>query len=401
MAGFNGASQAIGVGIYYASGVISCRNVRVRISRQVADPNPPPTPPKLTGFQVQANVQGSTKFEFDHCTASVGHNVGTNFGFDIRMGEGVFLRNCDVFADIGVNLHPGLGEHIQFWGIDNLVGDFSNYVVVTTDDPMAWVTLGYIRGGMLVNGRAVQVDPKAGRIAGLRIDGVIFSNSDRAIILSNTGGGILDKVSIQNCELTDGHVGSSLVQIDNGVSGWVVQACTIGNGVYGTPGQVSDYGIGISGTASDRFVIEGNDLRGNSIGPIQDLSTGINKVKRSNLFPAAVPSIALAAQLDDTAQGTSKARVRAPSSILATELNASFGADGNYLTTASAQFLVRVNGSALAQSVTVPSGSSSASTAITPPVLIAQNDRVTVDHVTGNNEGGAIQVQIRGRQIDA
>lgn len=397
--GLSGVARAVGVGIYYYSNAIACKRVRVMTSGDFPDPNAP-GPALLTGFRVKANVTGSSLFNLDECGAAA------NLGFDLCDGESIYLRNCAGY----VKLHPGFVgppinriEHVQFWGVENLVGDGPGpYIEVTTEHPQSYVKMGQIRGGMLIHGVGIILDPGTGSILGLQIEGATMSGGGQGapwILLKNPSAGVMDKVSIQNCHITDAVAPQSGISVQDNVSGWVVQGCTIGNGVDGTAG--TRYGVSVAGPLSDRFVIEGNVLRDNVLGPIDDHSTGTNNRKQSNLLPAAVLETALATQLDDTAIGNSKGRIRAPFKFLAIEMNATFGADGNYLLTSQAQFQVKKGVSQLQPTLTVPQGSSFASVALNPPVLISQNDEITFDHTAGANEGGAIQVQLRGRQVDA
>ena len=85
--------------------------------------------------------------------------------------------------------------------------------------------------------------------------------------------------------------GSNGLTVSAGISDWSVIGCEANNSILG---NAQGYGVFVAAGASDRYVVQGNNLTGNAVGAVSDGGTGANKKVSGNIGydpPILAPSL--------------------------------------------------------------------------------------------------------------
>ena len=263
--------------------------------------------PDFTAFQVEGH-----RVWFDECTT-----FNVNIGI-VSRGSRHYINKCDLRANVGILIETSA----EVKSISDCVIAVSNIGIRITGGAGIRISNCDIMGG----NHNLLVDPNSGVVASVVCENVFFDQGAQGCVrMVPTGTGVIVRCKFSNCWMS-GSSGSRGVALGVNVKGIQFDSCDIygnaadgifiagqgiivsncqiaGNGGSGVSvgggttdfvitgniiGPTGDFGANVWGVfinsgASDRYVITGNMLKGNTAGAISDGGTGTNKVVANNV----------------------------------------------------------------------------------------------------------------------
>lgn len=214
-------------------------------------------------------------------------NVGTGIWY--RGGEGLYVQDVTIQNYVtGFMVAPPDGKEARWAFIESLLVDTcdQNGIVISQSGDGATVGINFVDCwtstcgwcGMWIE----HPDAPDGKVEGIRIIGHRAVNNGLAGIR-------LESETVCEIHISDSDIMSNSIssygarhgiEVGAGVSEWSVHHCRIGNGYDG--GASQGFGVWVDVGASDFYAIEHSDLRGNTVGAINDGGTGVNKRIQDN-----------------------------------------------------------------------------------------------------------------------
>lgn len=306
------------------------------------------------GIIAEANVY------VQRVTLSAPSTTTSGVGISVLAGDDHRLQNVSIYGNL--SSEPSIGLNVKNCG--NLYAN--NLSIIGCDQSLVMdpangqgVFTAYFTNSFFDTSatRGLLINPTGtGSVARIRFMGCWFggSVSDQGALLNNGGSGILSGVSFIDCHVVNN--GNTGLQIEDATDIEVIGGIYAGNTNYGiiVASSVVDFRIkgaligaggGITGNtvygillngSNDGFIIEGNDLRGNTSGAINPTSVVVDatKIIRNNLG-----YVTEAAGTGSIASGTTSAVITHGLSVTPTLKNLSITL-GNLSTTDPGQIYV-------------------------------------------------------------
>lgn len=217
---------------------------------------------------------------------------------DTNDGSGIYVKNGDTFTfeniniqacNTGVNITPPASSFVRNLFATNVLSDG---VGRTTSNP-GWYINGTTSGAVDCS-RIKLTNCWAGAIQndGFLLQGCTDVTIVNSIAIANKYNGFrlttspaASNVSLIGCTATGNSYGSSGsysgIKIDDAVAVFTITNCM--SLPIGSSANTQSYGINITGTSHDHYIVTNNQVWGNVTGAINDAGTGVNKIVSGNL----------------------------------------------------------------------------------------------------------------------